>query len=200
MGFLSVILPIVALAVFWFLVLRATKAVRRSRRENRADFASARTVDEKLAKYEPAPTPQVSQANATSLSKRPPLPVTSRWVMGPELHARGAPDSEPFGEDIEHPDSREIPAVFLGTWVWEHASRTGRMDAIVIEAQRLQCSEHLGMQPVVAVRLISDSQVAIISQSIENGRWEYSLQFFGLLEGGKVLTDLESADMKWLRA
>lgn len=76
--------------------------------------------------------------------------------------------------------------------------RTGRKQTVIIEGQRFQTSDHLGMQPVIAVRLISDSEIAVVSQSIGNGKWSCSLQHFGLLDGGRILTDLESMDMRWV--
>lgn len=200
MAVLNVILPIVVLAAIWFLISRGLRMFRRPKKESLADYAKTHSVDEVLKKYGTVPQPPAGPAQTAASPKRPPLPITSRWVLGPEFHERDAPESRPFGEDIDSPDSREIPVAFRGVWEWEHAARSGRKNTVTIEAERYQTSDHLGMQPVVAVRVISDSEIAVVSQAAENGRWSYSLQYLGLLEGGRVLTDLESMDMKWHRA
>ncbi|HEV7342343.1 MAG TPA: hypothetical protein VGN68_11975 [Sphingopyxis sp.] len=105
-----------------------------------------------------------------------------------------APDS-PFGEDVVSPKSRTIPATFLGTWI----DSDGR-NAVIFEPNRYQYMDVVGMQPVVAVRHISETEIAVVSQQAEGGKWLYCLQCYGLLDGGSTLTDLENMDMKWVRA
>jgi hypothetical protein len=107
----------------------------------------------------------------------------------------GVPLDSPFGEDIDHPQSRTIPVPFLGTWV----PQSGR-DRIIFEPKSYQYMGVTGMQPVVAVRQISESEIAIVSQQREGSRWTYCFQCYGLIDKGTTLTDLENMDMKWVRA
>lgn len=200
MSIISIILPVALIAGIWYLIVRGGAARRGVRRESAFDYAKTHSIDEVLAKYGTVPQPPQGSQTPQDGPKRPPLPLTSRLILGPELHESGVPKTNPFGEDIESPDSREIPPAFRGTWVREAGPSVSRKSEVIIEADQFTRIEGIGMQPVVAVRLISETEIAIVSQSIENGKWLYALNYFGLLEGGKVLTDLESMDMQWARA
>ncbi len=107
----------------------------------------------------------------------------------------GVPEDSPFGEDIDRPESRTIPRSFVGSW----APKSGR-DMLIFEPNSYQYMSVLGMQPVVAVRHISESEIAVVSQQREDGKWTYCAQYFGLIDDGATLTDLENMDKKWVRA
>ncbi|MGZ8998348.1 MAG: hypothetical protein ACXW2T_05775 [Allosphingosinicella sp.] len=55
------------------------------------------------------------------------------------------------------------------------------------------------MKPVVAVYFGGPDEVAIVTQQPENGKWAYAEYYFGLLEGGANLANLESMNMRWNR-
>lgn len=104
----------------------------------------------------------------------------------------------PFGRDLNNPDSREIPDRFRGIWLWEKAETDEPRHRLTIEADRLTYHHALGMEPVVAVYLGRD-EIAVVTQQPENGKWSYAEYYFGLLEGGVKITNLESMDMRWNR-
>jgi hypothetical protein len=113
----------------------------------------------------------------------------------------GLPDDQPFGEDIQNPDSRTIPAKFHGSWKWEKAgdypANDPRARSELIAAGKINFGQ--GDEPVVAVRFINGDEIAVVTQVMDDGKWDYSLRYFGLSSDGAMLTDLESADMKYLR-
>jgi hypothetical protein len=133
---------------------------------------------------------------------QPDLPAVANQGLFPaDQHVTGMPDDQPFGEDIQNPDSRTIPGKFHGAWKWENAgdypADDARARAELIAADKINFGT--GDEPVVAVRLISEDQIAVVTQAMDGGKWNYSLRYFGLSDDGAILTDLESADMKYVR-
>jgi len=102
------------------------------------------------------------------------------------------PEAEPFGENVANPASRLIPPRFAGGW-----ARQGGPDlSIAPNEVRIDGRS----EPVVAVRTIDANGVAVVTQSVEaDGTWAYGLRYFGLSDGDRQLTDLESSDIVWLR-
>ncbi len=99
----------------------------------------------------------------------------------------------PFGEDIENPDSRAIPAAFHGEWVRDvsDCGNPASRSREVIEAERLIIGN--SVERVVAVRFITPLQIAVVTRTGDGGE-DYSLHYRGVSEDGNRLVDLENTD------
>ena len=99
----------------------------------------------------------------------------------------------PFGEDITNPDARVIPPQFHGEWVRDpsdcHNAASSSREIIAAETMTLGND----VQRVVAVRFISDLQIAVVTQPV-TGEEDYGLYYRGVSEDGSRLTDLENMD------
>jgi hypothetical protein len=126
-----------------------------------------------------------------------------RFVPGPGAYPLdrydGNPPDMPFGRDLNSADSRTIPGPFQGIWLEQNAEVDEPRRRLTIEPDRLTYHHALGMEPVVAVYFGGPDEVAIVTQQPENGKWTYAEYYFGLLEGGAKLTNLESMDVRWNR-
>ena len=111
----------------------------------------------------------------------------------------GEPPEMPFGRDLAHPDSRTIPPPFQGRWLRENAEADEPRHRLVIEADQLSYHHTIGMEPVVGVYIGGPDEIAVVTQTPENGKWLYAEYYFGLLEGGAKITNLESMDVRWDR-
>jgi hypothetical protein len=192
------LLVAIAILVLMFSRLRANKAPRPAPRNRRDAFLNSeegRAASERMAAITKANNEQ-AQAARTMVSTQ------NAGSFKVDQHVDGVPDSQPFGEDIDNPDAREIPAKFHGPWKWEKAADflpdDPRARSELIAADKINFGN--GDEPVVAVRFIGDDGIAVVTQAMDNGKWDYSLRYFGISADGQILKDLESADMKWVRA
>lgn len=105
----------------------------------------------------------------------------------------------PLGHDPAHPDTLAIPEPFQGDWLREGASRDDHEHRIALRAHSLAYIPALGAEPVVGTYSIGPSEIAVVTQQMEDGKWLFATYLFKLLDDGATLTNLESMDMRWNR-
>jgi hypothetical protein len=200
-GFLSLIIPLIVMGGFWYLVVKAGRKAKDRPRSDRPSTppppqpsSPARPAAEKSfgrrAHAEAAQTPEVRQF--VPLEHHFPL---SSYGMK-QLRA-------PHGFDIAFPESRTIPDRFQGDWLWEEAKEDPSHRRISLGADSLIYFIEIGAEPVVGAYTLnpdSPDEIAIVTQQMEDGQWLFATYLFKLLDGGTKITNLESMDMKWVRA
>jgi hypothetical protein len=143
------------------------------------------------------------QAPAQGFGRKAPEPRPQQFVPSAgqfPLESYGGTELRtPLGHDPVNPDSRTIPQSFQGNWLREGATSDTADNRISLQADSLTYMPALGAEPVVGTYEISPSEIAVVTQQMEDGQWLFATYLFKLLDGGRTLTNLESMDVRWSR-
>lgn len=178
-------------AAFWWLLRRPTPEQRR-KAQVAQEIAALRA---KVAAEDAAKTQGLAR-KAPELEPKAFVPSPHHFPLetygGRELRT-------PLGHDPARPDSPTIPEPFQGDWLWEGASADVAAHRIALRADTLVYHAALGAEPVVGTYRISDTEIAVVTQQMDDGTWTFATYLFQLLDAGARLTNLESMDMRWNR-